>query len=273
MKVGIILPHLKPFGGVRRFLEVAQHLTTRGHDTTIYTASVDNVDWASLWAKLQFSSLGKEKNISDEEIVLIGDPPSFKYLAHAKRAKGIYVWVIAGGEYTAMYQALHDKQDPKTHFLLNNRAFQKDYAKARLCEGGTNTDFFTPKPKRRVGYYVGSGRVHVKGEPHIEAELGKLSCVELVPLRGMSSEELRDAYRSLDWFVSWETRTGWSNTAAEALACGVPVVTSGKNCEPFSDLVIKVDDLAKFFTDPMRAMSWSKVVDRLEAIWREDGLV
>lgn len=39
-----------------------------------------------------------------------------------------------------------------------------------------------------------------------------------------SQQELAELYKSCDVFVSAERRAGWSNTVAEAMACGTPVV-------------------------------------------------
>jgi len=63
--------------------------------------------------------------------------------------------------------------------------------------------------------------------------------------------------------VAWEMEGGFSNTAAEALACGLPVVTNGNNCEPFLDKVIVVKSLREFFTNPMKNNTWDKTVDNL----------
>jgi glycosyltransferase involved in cell wall biosynthesis len=51
---------------------------------------------------------------------------------------------------------------------------------------------------------------------------------------GPSQEELADLYRGADLFVSAERRAGWSNTAAEAMACGAAVVCTPSGTEDFA---------------------------------------
>lgn len=267
MKVGIILPHTQAFGGVRRFLEVARELTRRGHEVTIHAKENNGTRWYDPAYEFRIVGWGNY----DEDVHLIGDPPSFSQLKHVTNP---YVWVIAGGKYLDMYQALYKSDVRLAHkFMINNRVFFPYFPIARYCEGGVNTAFFDrdPAKKLRVGFYAGRGAA--KGEAQIVAALKPVQHVELVPISGLEHKELRDVYRSLDYFVAWEQRPGWSNTAAEALACGIPVVTNGNNVEPFRDRCIVVSDLYQYFMGPMHDFSWIKTVDRLEEIWKEDGLI
>lgn len=52
------------------------------------------------------------------------------------------------------------------------------------------------------------------------------------PLYG---EDLRNFYQNIDIFVSTETRAGWCNSAAEAMACGVPSVVSQHGTIDFAE--------------------------------------
>ena len=45
--------------------------------------------------------------------------------------------------------------------------------------------------------------------------------------------QLADLYYKADMFVSAERNAGWSNTSAEAMACGVPVVATGSGTRDF----------------------------------------
>jgi hypothetical protein len=121
-----------------------------------------------------------------------------------------------------------------------------------------------------VGYYAGRGAL--KGEDAIVSALSGVPHVELVPIAGLSHRDLVEAYSSLNYFVAWESREGWSNTAAEALSCGVPVVTNGVGCEPFLDRCITVPDLRRFFERPLHEFSWEVVCMKLADIWKRDGL-
>jgi len=87
--------------------------------------------------------------------------------------------------------------------------------------------------------------------------------VELVPLGGMADHELREAYWSLDWFASSEPRLGHCNMAAEAIACGVPVVTQDENSAAFASLVIHTSSLRNFFTQPIQRLGTAPMVQNL----------
>ena len=71
--------------------------------------------------------------------------------------------------------------------------------------------------------------------------------------------------------MAWESRGGGTcNTAAEAIASGLTVVTNGVNTEPYANRVIKVDNLREFFTDPMKEFSWDRIADKLLEIFEKD---
>ena len=267
MKIGIILPHLRIFGGIRRFLEVGRLLMAHGHDVTYYVKETGPLAWYDPIFSPKIELWPKTYPLAT---YLIGDPPSFPQLAKIGHLEHVYVWVIAGGKYIPMYQKLYNEPSrlPFNHFLLNNRVFLPSFPSARLCEGGVNTRRFTPWIIR-VGYYAGRGEM--KGESHIVKSLSNIKHIDLVPIEGFGHNALVEVYRSLHYFVAWEQRPGWSNTAAEALACGISVVTNGVNVEPFRNRCIVVEDLRDFFVKPMEEWSWYNTVDRLEQIWKEDG--
>ncbi len=52
------------------------------------------------------------------------------------------------------------------------------------------------------------------------------------PLYG---EDLRNFYQTIDIFVSTETRAGWCNSAAEAMACGVPSIVTPHGTIDFAE--------------------------------------
>jgi len=268
VRISAVVPHLKPFGGVRRFLEIGNVFAARGHEFRAWTLGGEkDIKWFDYKGQLEhWVNLSSRHGITPgEQIVLIGDPLSFKYFKDFPNAVS-YVYVIAGGEYLPQYQKLYGEHP----FLLNNRVFLTEFPEGRLVEGGVNSLHFRRKRPFRVGYYAGRGRI--KGEQEIIDQLSDLRAVDLVGISGFSNDQIAKVYSCLDYFVVWESRPGWSNTAAEALASGVPVVTNGTNCEPFLDRCIVVDSLREFFMSPMKDLSWESVVDRLIEIWQEDGV-
>lgn len=248
--IAAVVPVLDKRGGVRHFLEVGNILVDRGYDYTIFSDDTKQ-DWFNFKGKIVDWRYGIKA-----DIVIVGDP---HLLPITNKIEGkIFVWVLASGPYKEMYE-LYRRKFP---FILINRWFKKDYPEGFLCEMGVNTKHFKPK-KRRVLFYSGGERgLHKQGHV-IHEQLGNLPEIELVELKDLNNKQLARAYQSGDYFVAWEMEGGFSNTAAEALASGLPVVTNGNNCEPFLDRVIVVKNLRDFFTDPMRENTWEKTVDNL----------
>lgn len=270
MKIGAILPHMRQFGGVRRFLEIGNTMVDRGIDYTIHARKEKICDWFDFRGRVEDCSSIKA------DYIIASYPPDFSVLP---RVKGkIYIYVLAGGEYIPMYKQVYGKYP----FILNNRVFLEWFPGSYLVEGAVNVYRFSPgrswrwsRKKTRIIFFDKA----TKGSEHIKQSLKGIKGIELFGLKGLNDEQLVAAYRSGDFFVSWEQRPGWSNTAAEALACGLTVVTSGRNCEPFIDKVIITPDLRRFFLNPenrkmrvqesMDMFSWEKTVDQLLEIFKE----
>ena len=252
MKIGAILPHLGIYGGIRYFLEIGNVFADRGMDYTVFS----NQGQECSWFKCNFPIKNWDKIEAD--YIIIADPPSFKILPTVKGK--VFIYVIAGGHFLQGYQTLYGQYP----FILNNKVFSQYFPDSHLVEGGVNTKWFRPK-KRKVLFY--DDPRPCKESAYIKKQLSGLNSVELVGLKGLNNEEIAKAYQKGDYFVSWESREGWSDTAAEAIASGLTVVTNGVNCEPFRDRVIIVENLRDFFTDPMKEFSWERIADKLLEIF------
>ncbi len=256
MTIGAILPHLGTYGGIRRFLELGNVFTRRGIGYTVFSEK----DQRCKWFKCDF----KIKDWSDisADYILIGDPPSFKVLDKVKGK--IFIYVIAAGRYTPMYQEVYGRYS----FIVINRTSLELFPDAYVTEVGVNTEWFRPK-KRKVLYY--DDPRPCKNSGYIREQLGSLDNIELIGLGNLDNGQMRAAYQAGDYFVAWETRGGGTcNTAAEAIASGLTVVTNGVNTEPYANRVIKVDNLREFFTDPMKEFSWERIADKLLEIFNKD---
>lgn len=255
MRVGMITPVMGVFGSVRRFMEIGNEMVKRGIDFTLYTPKGGK---GCSW----FDYKGKLANWSkiDVDYFINGDVRTFKILPLVK-AKQIFILVIVGGErHRQTYKSVYGKYP----FILNNQAFRKDYPKSYVLPGGVNTGFFRPKPRR----VLFQDRAEPwKNAAFIKKQLAGLPGITLVGMKNLNNEQMRKVYQTGDYFVAWESREGWCNTAAEAIASGLTVVTNGFNCEPFLDRVIVVKNLREFFSNPMGPWSWEHMVDKLLVIF------
>jgi hypothetical protein len=238
---GAIVPHLKTKnGGLRRFVELGKEFVKMNVPFTLYSGSIQEHEWDLPFPVKDWSDI-------KDTYVITGDPLSRPDLSTVKGK--LFIWVIAGGEYFKHYDKL--TQYP---MLVNNPEFLKRYPKAIVVTGGVS-DFWQPK-KLRVGFHGSKGKTVLE-------QLGDLPNVVLVPMKGLTDEALRATYHSLDWFASAEPRLGWCNMAAEALACGVPVVTMDDNSAAFSERVLRVKSLRSFFSDPLKDLRYSSVCQNL----------
>lgn len=288
-RIAVILPHLDSNGGVRRFLEIGNILIDRGYEYIIYkhdlierqnNAFVSSstlhrpllkVDW--------FDYRGPIKYLDghyQSDITMCGDPYAIPLLNKFSGKK--YVYMISDGTFLSPY--LKYIGDPNIHWILNNPRFLEHMDGAAgpydLVYGGVNTNLFKLNRKFKVGIY---GRIpiindiDIKGTQALSEALAEHPNVDLIGFRDLSNTELPEAYRDLDYFVVWEQQGGWSNMAAEALACGTPVITNGINCEPFINRCIQfssISEVVEFFNNPMQEFSWENVVDKLEHIWSKE---
>jgi len=256
MKIGAILPHLGVVGGVRRFLELGNIFTRRGIDYTVFSKKGPRCGWFKCDFKI------KDWSAIEADYILIGDPPSFKVLDKIKGK--IFIYVLAAGKYTPMYQEVYGRYP----FIAINKTSLELFPDAYITEVGVNTEWFRPK-KRRVLYY--NDPRPCKNSAHIREQLSSLDNIELIGLRNLDNGQMRAAYQNGDYFVAWESRGGGTcNTAAEAIASGLTVVTNGVNTEPYANRVIKVDNLREFFTDPMKEFSWERIADKLLEIFENE---
>jgi len=109
-----------------------------------------------------------------------------------------------------------------------------------------------------------------------------------LPQEGMAA-----MYGGADLFVSAEKRAGWSNTAAEAAACGLPLVCTKSGTEDFAidgrnaiviprrSVSLLRKAMKRIFDEPglgeamgresveiMKAYTWEKVSDRMQRDFR-----
>ena len=129
-------------------------------------------------------------------------------------------------------------KNPRLRDMLMERNHM-DASFVRYLPNGVHQDIFRPAPLR-VGYVCRKGEAHRthKGANLIDAAVEKINqmlgsaAVESAPDPGdypdsiLSPAEMTEYYRSLDVFACASESEGCSNVVLEALACGVPVVST-----------------------------------------------
>lgn len=256
MKIGIILPHLKKFGGVRRYIEFGNAMIQRGVDYTIYTLddSLD-VEWIEFKGKIATS-----KNLFEDwmDVCICGDAQSLPNLA--KVNADVKVVNIIFPMYSKYLLGNYKDYLNDDYLVVGNSTGwykEEDYKENfYTIPGAVNLSMFQPSvrendDKFRVLFYAAKQRPW-KGVDTILLAKEKLSnpnviweCFDterhedlppdIIQHVDLPQEEMGFLYSAADAFVSAERLAGWQNCVAEAMACCVPTITTAIGSRDFAE--------------------------------------
>lgn len=282
MRIAALLPHLGVYGGVRRFLELGNCLVRRGHRFTIYVADGSKQAW------LPFE--GEIRPIEDaaatvHDALLCGDPSVLPALAEVPAR--LRVLLVLGPRYVKKYRALCRPDWLVVGVASDWNRYFPD-ATGITLPGGVNLETFRRVPVERGA--DGEVRALAFGRPDKRVKGSATVLRALLPLRRkglrltlFDREEIRlpwwargdwvrtvvsppqeglpGLYSAADVFVSGEVSAGWSNSVAEAMACGTPVVAT-----PCGTVDLAMDGKTAIVVPPRDVKAMRAAVERL----RED---
>lgn len=264
LTLGVILPHTKIFGGVKRFFEIGNILVAQGHVFIVFTPDGARPDWFPFQGEVL--PLEKISSFSFDAL-FITEPRFLPELEGARTSLRVFYAVL-------QRRYIRRVARRKDLVVLANSESLYRYLEGEKrdnifrCVGGIDTQKFQfqPRPARKPGepfvvlvygrfYRKKKGTLHVvracealhrRGyniklllfDTPVDEEARKkvenFTCK--VPFRFFVDypvENLADLYHQADVFVSAERNAGWSNTSAEAMACGVPVIATTSGTEDF----------------------------------------
>ncbi len=264
MRIGAILPHLLVFGGVRRYIELGNAFTARGHSFTLYTPRGEPPAWLPFSGTVKrLGALSADK----ADVVFCGDPALLDVLdGSGARVKIFYLQIENVAREAEIVRS------GRYRIMVNSSGLARRVRRLYGVEpvdgvGGVNPHLFYPPVRRAAGglfhvlcygrfsrprkgtrFVVDAVRwMHRRGFP-VELQLfdtvnpgdpdPRAEFDPGVPFRfflNLPQAQMAAMYGAADVFVSMEHRAGWNNTAAEASACGLPLISTRSGTEDFAE--------------------------------------
>jgi len=267
LRIALALPHLGVYGGIRRFLELGEIWTRRGHEIAVLVPDPKD---ARPWVPFSGAVLPLAELPLGAWDAFISPAPDLFLACRAPGALRVYYSVLEGAPE-------EDRALRTADVVLANSAGMRRYLarkgiRAEDAAGGVSVERFRPpvpdprgaeragEPVRalvygrlsrlRKGTWVAARAIErasmASGVPVTLTLFDATPAGEEAPslprpLRiphkwalNPSQPELADLYRESNLFVSAERRAGWCNTAAEAMACGAAVVCTRSGTEDFA---------------------------------------
>ncbi len=255
MRIGVLLPHTKLYGGVKRFLELGNIFTNRGCEIIIFTEEGKHPTWFDFKGKvLTFESL-KDETLD----ALFFTETEYLELALTSKSSRKIFYFINPKENLKLLSKHADIEFFANSSNLIETALKKFNIKAFPAFGGVNlkTYFyknFEPRDSNSPFVVMAYGRMarSVKGTKYVVQACRRLvnkgynvelllfdtpvnekmvkknsafkTTVPYTFVQNHPVEQNFELFHKSHVFVSAESKAGWSNTSAEAMACGIPVI-------------------------------------------------
>lgn len=273
MKIAALLPHVEVFGGVRRCLEIGNELVRRGHTFVLFTPKGERPRWLEfqgtvnpfetlegqafdvglcseyailprfdeLKARAKFfyfvlEGHKKEKEAARRNYYFLGNSEGIcrrmerKYQIRCHRAPGgINPEIFFPLPRVSSPDQASDEQtsSPEFKILCHGRIYKKRKGIHHVIKAAEK--LHKKFPRLQLIFFdslVGEDRLDPR--PLIKTSVPHEFYLDLPQTR------MASLFSQADLFVSAERRAGWANTAAEAMACRLPVVCTPSGTRDFA---------------------------------------
>ena len=232
VKIGWFEPHLRQVGGVRRAIEMGNHLVAMGCDVSLITPDGERTNWLPIAAEVITNAEAESRKF---DVLIVSDPDTMlAFEVHRARLRINYhlaPYMLYRPENDALnrYYALNSDC---VHIANSQWTAEQAYSHANVeiagvFPGGVNRRLFCPvrQEKRFDIVCYGSNRPHKGTETIMQASKldASIEVLRLVDLQA-PQEQLARHISSGRAFASACWHEGFNFCPLEAMACGVPVV-------------------------------------------------
>lgn len=233
LRLAVIEPHLKRFGGIRRILELTNRLIARGHHVTLFLPEPEatSCDWMECRADVRY--LPDAVSPEPFDAVLFNDEPQWFLLDLFPNARRRVHYVLGSGRRYGK-EGSWEAVRARVHLRLANSTWTADEVFEETGErpvvllGGIDRDVFRPVPVTKRYPLLGVGDVRPNKGTSILREAARLSGLPLETYaeKDLDQSEMAAEYSAAEIFLVGSDFEGFGQPGLEALACGVPLVTT-----------------------------------------------
>jgi len=314
MRFAAVLPTIRCYGGVRRYLEIGNELTRRGHDFTLFVddlkGDAKNIqpDWFNCYFDIYGPSWVNDHNVGKFDVAIMSEH-CFHLFVKIPAPTRIYYSI----GYTVDENAIAICDIVTANSTRQMRYMQSLDQHPVDWIGGINLSQFKPMevPKLQPPQIIFHGKWSaIKGTGYacrgaeLAAKKRDLICTpfgnkELVTPRcnsdvskyfALPQNKMTKMYCESSIVIEVAIdECGWANVAAEAMACGVPVICTSVATEDFAvhektalvvprkdsqavaDAIVRLIDEPKLVKElttnaskKIAKFSWENLVDKIE---------
>jgi glycosyltransferase involved in cell wall biosynthesis len=229
MRFSFIEPPLNIYGGIRRILELSNHLTQLGHEVIIYHPDGGPCKWLKSVAKTRkLEDIHKDRH----EVLVFNYPPQFDIFAKTSAELKVY-YLLHAHHLVGIKDVMRTYQHPSLKVACSKWVAEQMRGLIKgnipVVYGGVNRDIFHPvsnSPKQFDLIFYGSKRPWKGTDTILQAcKLGKFS-YDFYEGKNLTQEQMANFICKGRVFVSGSWFEGWNNTVLEAMACRMPVVAT-----------------------------------------------
>lgn len=266
LTIGLIEPHLRRYGGIRRMLEFSNRLVDRGHTVVFYLP--DGVDLSCAWMPCKASIKPMSEGFEDAlDIVCFNHEPQWHLVERFVNARRRIFYAL---HYSHLYdkegswesvRAPVDLQLANSNWTADQIQTETGY-RPTVVLGGVNREIFRPTDvtKRYDVLCTGDDRRPWKGTDTIVEACRSLGLVpEGYSAKNLDQPTLGKEYASARLFVVGSWFEGFGQPGLEALACGTPLVTTDNG----GCLEYAIDGETALVVPPRDAAAMADAISRL----------